>query len=92
MRILIALSLAAGALLMMLGTVSAAPLMLSEHAVSRVLSVTTVEPVSRRYLRKHRYSGRHVRKRRYTWTNYPYWRPYQYRHWKLYYPYGGPLF
>jgi hypothetical protein len=88
MRILIALSLAAGALLIMLGTVSAAPLILSEHAVSRV----TVEPIARRYLRKHRHSGRHVRKRQYTWTNYPYWRPYQYRHWKFHYPYGGPLF
>ena len=28
----------------------------------------------------------------YDWTYLPYWRPYQYRYWKFYYPYGGPLF
>jgi hypothetical protein len=32
------------------------------------------------------------RTRRYDWSYYPYWRPYQYRYWQLYYPYGGPLF
>ena len=26
------------------------------------------------------------------WSYYPYWRPYQYRYWQFYYPYGGPLF
>ena len=30
--------------------------------------------------------------RRYDWSYYPYWRPYQYRYWNFYYPYGGPLF
>jgi hypothetical protein len=30
--------------------------------------------------------------RRYDWTDYPYWRPYQYRYWQFYYPHGGPLF
>jgi hypothetical protein len=88
MRMSIALSLAAGAFLaaplMVPGTASAAPLVLSEHAaVSQELSVKAVEPVGRR---------RYVRKRRYDWTYYPYWRPYQYRYWQFYYPYGGPLF
>ena len=27
-----------------------------------------------------------------NWQCYPYWRPYQYRYWQFYYPYGGPLF
>ena len=26
------------------------------------------------------------------WQCKRYWRPYQYRYWKFYYPYGGPLF
>lgn len=26
------------------------------------------------------------------WRCKRYWRPYQYRYWKFYYPYGGPLF
>ena len=30
--------------------------------------------------------------RRYNWTYYPYWRPYQYRYWQFMYPYGGPMF
>jgi hypothetical protein len=30
--------------------------------------------------------------RRYDWSYYPYWRPYQYRYWEFYYPHGGPLF
>jgi hypothetical protein len=30
--------------------------------------------------------------RRCNWQCYPYWRPYQYRYWQFYYPYGGPLF
>jgi hypothetical protein len=31
-------------------------------------------------------------KRRYDWTYYPYWRPYQYHYWQYIYPDGGPLF
>jgi len=27
-----------------------------------------------------------------NWQCTPYWRPYQYRYWQFYYPYGGPLF
>jgi hypothetical protein len=27
-----------------------------------------------------------------NWQCYPYWRPYQYRYWQFFYPYGGPLF
>ena len=42
-----------------------------------------------------RAQARHAKRyspRRYNWTYYPYWRPYQYRYWQFYYPYGGPLF
>jgi hypothetical protein len=93
MRIYIAVSLAIATLLAAPGTVSAAPLLLSEHgAISRALSVTVVEPAAQRYLRKRPNCCRYVRRRRPSWTDYPYWRPYQYRYWKFYYPYGGPLF
>ena len=93
MRIHIALWLAVGTFLATPGTVSAEPLILSDHAaVSRALSVTAVEPVARRYLRKPPHCCRYVHKRPHSWTNSPYWRPYQYRYWKFYYPYGGPLF
>jgi hypothetical protein len=74
------------------GTVSAAPLILSEHAAIERLSVSSVEHAARRYLRKRPHCCRYIHKRRHSWTNYPYWRPYQYRYWKFYYPYGGPLF
>jgi hypothetical protein len=46
--------------------------------------------VARRYIRSKRYAGKYPR--RYNWSYYPYWRPYQYRYWQFYYPYGGPLF
>jgi hypothetical protein len=56
--------------------------------MSREHSGAVVVEVARRARYKHyAYS-----KRRYNWTYYPYWRPYQYRYWKFYYPYGGPLF
>ena len=42
--------------------------------------------------RRARYKRSGYVKRRYDWTYYPYWRPYQYRYWKFYHPYGGPLF
>jgi len=93
MRIYVALLLAAGSFPLPRGTVSAAPLILSEHAaVSRALSVSAVEPAAGRYLHKRPHFWRYGHKRRHFWTNYPYWRPYQYRYWKFYYPYGGPLF
>jgi hypothetical protein len=89
MRIAIAFPLAAGLLLLAPGAATAAPLVLSDHAaVTKTLAGDRAEPVAHRVYKKRRY----VRKRRASWTSLPYWRPYQYRYWKFYYPYGGPLF
>ena len=60
-----------------------------EAAIANDLGDGLLEPVA------HRAKGhKHYAKkgRRYDWSYYPYWRPYQYRYWQLYYPYGGPLF
>jgi hypothetical protein len=79
------------------GSAGASPSALSDHAaVSRDLS-GTVEQVKRRSAKTGRHAYRHKYKRRYDqrrydWTARPYWRPFQYRYWKFYYPYGGPLF
>jgi hypothetical protein len=91
MRIAIAFALLAGAFLVAPGAAHAVPLALSDHAaLSRDVSAAALEPVARRYTRSKRYAGKYPR--RYNWTYYPYWRPYQYRYWQFYYPYGGPLF
>jgi hypothetical protein len=83
----LALSLIASAVLLAPGPAGAVPFSLGDHAaLSRAMSVSPVEEAGRRARAK-----RYV-KRRYDWTYYPYWRPYQYRYWKFYYPYGGPLF
>jgi hypothetical protein len=88
MRIVLGLSLLAGALFLAPDAAQAAPLALGDHAtMSREFSGAVVEEVGRRARHKPSY-----RKRGYNWTYYPYWRPYQYRYWKYYYPYGGPLF
>ena len=90
MRIAVALALLAGALVLTPRPASALPLALGDHAaMSQELSSAIVEQVARRAQARHakRYSPR-----RYNWTYYPYWRPYQYRYWQFYYPYGGPLF
>jgi hypothetical protein len=89
MRIAVALALFAGAFLLAPGPARAVPLALGDHAaISQELSGTVVVEVARRaHYKRYAYS-----KRRYNWTYYPYWRPYQYRYWKFYYPYGGPLF
>jgi hypothetical protein len=90
MRMAIALALFAAASFLAPGSASAVPLALGDHAaLSRDASAAALEPVARRYTRSKRYA---YSKRRYNWTYYPYWRPYQYRYWKFYYPYGGPLF
>ena len=61
-----------------------------QAAVSRDLGATAVELTARRAkARQKQYAKKN---RRYDWSYYPYWRPYQYRYWQLYYPYGGPLF
>jgi hypothetical protein len=61
-----------------------------QAAVSRDLGAATFEPVARRTKARQKYYAK--KSRRYDWSYYPYWRPYQYRYWQLYYPYGGPLF
>lgn len=87
MRIVLAVSLIAGGALLAPGPVGAAPLALGDYAaLSRAMSAAPVEEAGRRARVKKSV------KRRYDWTYYPYWRPYQYRYWKFYYPYGGPLF
>ena len=48
----------------------------------------SVEQVARRRVKARRYSRRPCD----DWMDRPYWRPYQYRYWQYYYPYGGPLF
>ena len=91
MRMAIVVALFAAASFLAPGSASAAPLALGDHAaLSRDASVAAVEPVARRYTRSKRYAGKYPR--RYNWSYYPYWRPYQYRYWQFYYPYGGPLF
>ena len=90
LRMAVALALLAGALVLTPRPASALSLALGDHAaMSQELSGSVVEQVARRAQARHakRYSPR-----RYNWTYYPYWRPYQYRYWQFYYPYGGPLF
>ena len=94
MRISVVLSLVAGVALFAPTAVSAAPLALSEHvAMTKSLGAANagVQEVGvRRKVR--RSSRRYARRGCSSWTCRPYWRPYQYRYWQLYYPYGGPLF
>ena len=90
LRMAVALALLAGALVLTPRPASALPLALGDHAaISQELSGSVVEQVARRAQARHakRYSPR-----RYNWTYYPDWRPYKYRYWQFYYPYGGPLF
>jgi hypothetical protein len=90
MRIVFALTLFAGALLIAPGSASSAPPIPGDHAAIMSELSGAAEEVARRDAK----SRRHVRKykRRYDWTSRPYWRPFQYRYWRYYYPYGGPLF
>ena len=93
MRISIALSLVAGLAISAPAVASAAPLALSDHAATMKSGRTTnadVEQVRQRY--RARRCSRYGRRACSSWTRRPYWRPYQYRYWKFYYPYGGPLF
>lgn len=93
-RIAIAVALIASALLLTPKPASAFSLALGDHAaISRDLGAAVVEKASHRTVHARRnsryaYSGA----RRYNWSYYPYWRPYQYHYWQFYYPYGGPLF
>jgi hypothetical protein len=73
------------------GSVEAAPLALGDHAgLSRDIASAATEVAAKRA--DVRRAKRYASKRRYDWSYYPYWRPYQYRYWQFYYPYGGPLF
>ena len=93
MRIAVILALLAGAFLLATGSARATPRAIGDHAaMSRALAATQVEKAARRAeaRRANRYA--YAKRRRYDWTYYPYWRPYQYRYWQHYYPYGGPLF
>jgi hypothetical protein len=62
-----------------------------EAAITRDLRGGSAAQVAHRTGARNKH---HAAKRghRYDWTYYPYWRPYQYRYWQFYYPYGGPLF
>jgi hypothetical protein len=61
-----------------------------QAAISRDLGAAAFELAARRAKARHKHYA--TKTRRYDWSYYPYWRPYQYRYWQLYYPYGGPLF
>ncbi|HEX2449323.1 MAG TPA: hypothetical protein VHK26_14290 [Methyloceanibacter sp.] len=92
LRFFVALTLIAGAFVLAPKSALALPLALSDHAtISKDLS-SAVETVARRSVNAGRYGRYAYGPRRYNWTYYPYWRPYQYRYWQFYYPYGGPLF
>ena len=58
--------------------------------ISRNLGAAAFELAARRAKARQKHYAKKTR--RYDWSYYPYWRPYQYRYWQLYYPYGGPLF
>jgi hypothetical protein len=76
------------------GSASAFPLALADHAaMSREVGGSAVEKVHHKTVHARHYPRyASASPRRYYWTYYPYWRPYQYYYWQHYYPYGGPLF
>ena len=93
MRISIALSLVAGLVILAPAGVSAAPLALSDHvAMTKSVGAANASVEQVRQRRKVRRCGRYARGACSSWTRRPYWRPYQYRYRKFYYPHGGPLF
>jgi hypothetical protein len=90
MRALFALALFTSTCLVAPGTASSiAPNLGDQAATIRTLG-HGAEQVKRQPAEMKRKVRRYDR--RYSWTKRPYWRPYQYRYWKFYYPYGGPLF
>jgi hypothetical protein len=71
---------------------SAAPLLVGDHAtLTKEANGGLLETVHYKYKYKNRRYAVAV-PRGCNWQCYPYWRPYQYRYWQFYYPYGGPLF
>ena len=92
-RLLLAFALIPGALVLAPKPASALPLAFGDHAaVSQEISGADVEQVSRRSVNARRNNRYAAGPRRYNWSYYPYWRPYQYRYWQFMYPYGGPMF
>ncbi len=92
MRSTLFLTLLAAAALFMPASASAVSGALGDQAaMNRDLGAASLEQAAHRNKARNKlYAKKHPR--RYDWTYYPYWRPYQYRYWKFYYPYGGPLF
>ncbi|MEX2166516.1 MAG: hypothetical protein WD852_05780 [Methyloceanibacter sp.] len=90
MRLVLALTLFAGLVLVAPGPASAIPPSFGDYAAAHRALSSGTEVIKRRPIETRRQVRRYDR--RYGWTNRPYWRPYQYRYWKFYYPYGGPLF
>lgn len=89
MRIAMVLALITGGLLLAPSPASARPPVLVGHIASPV-PAGAAEPAASKKVYKRRKARRYARHN--DWTNRRYWRPYQYRYWKYYYPYGGPLF
>ena len=92
-----AAALFAGLYFLVPGQVMAAPPPLADHAASRAHAVSLTEQVRAKagkqtYVRRKSLNKTVKLRRRYDWTYYPYWRPYQYYNWQYIYPYGGPLF
>ena len=86
MRIAVALAILA----FLAAPALAAPLRVGDQAtLTKEASNAPVQAVRYKYKYK-RYAV--AVPRRCNWQCYPYWRPYQYRYWQFYYPYGGPLF
>ena len=89
-----AATLFAGLCLLAPGQASAAPPPLADHAATSKAHAVALLEVRGKQIGKQTYARRKTvkLKRRYDWTYYPYWRPYQYHYWQYIYPYGGPLF
>jgi hypothetical protein len=91
MRRAVFLTVFAAAAILLPGSASALQGALGDQAaIARDLGAAVFEPVARRTKARQKHYAKKTR--RYDWSYYPYWRPYQYRYWQLYYPYGGPLF
>ncbi len=89
MRILIAAPVVVGAALAIPTPSQAAPVPLTgtaSHTFADDTDLAVVEVAKR----SRRTVGRSAHKC--GWQCKRYYHPYQYRYWKLYYPYGGPLF
>jgi hypothetical protein len=89
MRIAIAILVSFGAFWAATSPAGAAPVPLA-GAAARAISENTGSLVETAAKRTRKAATRSARKC--GWRCKRYWRPYQYRYWKFYYPHGGPLF